>query len=142
MRELIELGIDTSKASMCWILTRSGVQFLIPNEENSTLGVTLENDFLIDQYIPTFTLQDIIEILPKEITYHTKTEWNGDIHYFLHLGATMNEYDWKSHQDHQYHICYYNQYYEDIEYLCDIKTHSLLEAAFNMLKWCKQNNYI
>lgn len=122
MQELINMGIDISKASMRWMVSVSGIQFLVPNDENSTLSITLENEFLINQYIPTFTLQDILEMLPREIDeHHLILEDNYDefdMYYFLSISG------------------------KPIHTIGDVTGKTPLEAAFNMLKWCKINNYI
>lgn len=121
MQELIDMGIDVSKASMCWVSSVSGIQLLVPNEENSTLSITLENEFLINQRIPAFTLQDILTLLPYRIS--TTYPSYLSIHP-LHDGG--------------WHIRYSRME-------CDEKStggKTLLEAAFNMFKWCKENKYI
>ena len=106
MQELEKLGIDTTKASMCWNTYDS---FLIANNSD------LKNAFNYsdDDWVPTFTLQDILEMLPKMI--HNE---------FLELIISV-----------EYYICRYKN-------VCNLGGDNPLEAAFNMLIWCKQNNYI
>ena len=117
MEELVNLGIDVSKASMCWIVTRSGVQFLIPNKKDSILEDILENEYLIDSYTPTFTLQDILEMLPDIIVNHE-----------VYIPVIQKNFCKYVHNDNPIlHLEVAN---------------NTIEAAFNMLKWCKQNNYI
>lgn len=134
MQELKELGIDTSKARL--YLNRN-----FPNEvyclhKNDFLKIK-EGKFLFhfsvgddreewrcDNLIPTFTLQDILEILPN---FHFIS-----INYNNYIGYTMN-------------VCSSNQEtFGEIIHTesCMGETNNMLEAAFNMLKWCKQNNYI
>lgn len=122
MQELKKLGIDISKASMCW---NTYDFFLIAN--NSDLKDVF--NYLDDDWMPTFTLQDILNILPKCI----KTE---DAIYTLFL-CPNDLYDG-----------YIVAYMDDSNELTHLKggsqysSVSFLEAAFNMLKWCKENNYI
>lgn len=116
MQELIDMGIDVSKATMCWNY----------NDENSYWALVVNfthSPYLEGEIIPTFTLQDILEMLPKII----------DKIYFLKMfinchGKMTLKYD----KHPQLDKCCFGE--ED----CG----NLLNAAFNMLKWCKQNKYI
>ena len=127
MQELIALGIDTSKASMCWFP-------MMELDENMKLVVKSHfigvNGIDFDSYwntiegqntIRTFTLQDILSLLPYSIsTTHPS---------YLSI-LPLRDGGW--------YIRYSRM--ECDEKSTDGKT--LLQAAFNMLKWCKQNNYI
>lgn len=78
MQELIELGIDTSKASMCWMSYPS-----LLNKDKRTKELVINSsvnkryfyitstaiDYTTVLEIPTFTLQDILNVLPEKITY-------------------------------------------------------------------------
>lgn len=121
MQELKKLGIDTFKASMFWhpaFYRNNGM--LDYDRYEDIPRIKLENNYNLEYDIPTFTLQDILEILPSySVTYDKYTndldkyEIRVDIpeeqHYITHIARSSK---------------------------------SLLEAAFKMLKWCKQNNYI
>lgn len=118
MRELIKMGVDTSKASMCWNY----------NDENSYWALVVNythSPYIEGEIVPTFTLQDILTILKKQ-TY-TK---DGAIVIMEAYGS-----NW---------LCGFNfQTAYDGDYTTEEQFgNSPLEAAFNMLKWCKQNNYI
>lgn len=70
MQELKELGIDTSKASMCWTPWKhvfknddKGMPILETIKTEYYLKVNNEKDYW-EENIPTFTIQDIIEMLP------------------------------------------------------------------------------
>lgn len=58
MEELVSLGIDTSKASMCWDWIQQGDGGYHHLKINRDIYPCAKN-------VPTFTLQDILEILPK-----------------------------------------------------------------------------
>lgn len=60
MEHLQELGLDSSKASMCW-LTFNGQTTLSVHDESCYESASLHP-------IPAFTLPDILELLPKELT--------------------------------------------------------------------------
>lgn len=102
MQELIELGIDVSKASMYW------VESFYFDEKNNNKRIIMQSVSLIPttDAIPTFTLQDILEMLP--------------------------DYYWIEKFSNIYKI-------KDVDGDTYFESKSLLEAAFNMLKWCKQN---
>ena len=65
MKHLQELGVDTSDASMCWVADNEG-------ESEEDWYVTIPNNFLMPyNTIPTYTIGDLIEKLPKRIgIYH------------------------------------------------------------------------
>ena len=77
-----------------------------------SLDYTLEYN---PNVFPTFTLQDIVNLLDKP----------HDL--MVYYCSTMV---WAEKMDSEEHI--HEEYIED----------SVLINAFNMLKWCKQNNYI
>lgn len=117
MQELINMGIDVSNASMCWNY----------NDEHSYWASVINythSPYIKGEIVPTFTLQDILGILPSIKGY---LPWD------LHRCAGTNPC----------YMCVYEP--------CDLKHTSSkdwikfisktpLEAAFNMLKWCKLNN--
>ena len=60
-RELISLGLNMENASMCWII-----------EENGEHQLTFNRPICDKELLPTFTLQDILEMLPKSIIHSNK----------------------------------------------------------------------
>lgn len=105
MNVLTNLGIDVSKASCEWShRPYYGWKF-------HQKGAGTDSD---EEYIPTFTLQDILKMLPRGWEIGTYVANRNTLTVFL------NE------------LGYCHQEVSD----------SLLEAAFNMLKWCKENGYI
>lgn len=76
MKHLEELGVDTSKASMIWRLLPEC--FRIPEEHY--VAVRESSEKRDDENIPTFTLQDMLNIMPKRLeikveSYHTPVDW-------------------------------------------------------------------
>ena len=114
MQELIDMGIDVSKASMCWIGCSDGNDVF---PYNSTFKEIFDNhkDTIPQVLTPTFTLQDILSKLPRAWEIGAYNANRNTITVFL---------------DDETRHCH--------QEVAD----SLLKAAFNMLKWCKQNNYI
>lgn len=144
-RELVALGLDMSDASMCyiWMSQDSADRYLIPNNDEGlkdtiiysivdNLGVS-EKDINV---MPTFTLQDILDKLPQGF-YLEKNTTSLDKKVFLQINKTAGG---------GYNIAY-EQYWDENGKL-KIKMYgrqlaeSLLEAAFNMLKWGIENKYI
>lgn len=79
------------------------------------------NNYL-DQY-PSFTLQDILQLLPKQIV----DTYNG---YRLTIEFPYNEF-WVGYT-----------YYETREILKGCYGDSLIDAAYKMLCWCIENGYV
>ena len=67
MKHLQELGVDTSDASMCWV---AGEDSSTDEEE---WNLIIPNNFLMPYNIPTYTIGDLIEKLPKNIDKKTFT---------------------------------------------------------------------
>lgn len=125
MQELKELGIDVSKASMCWIGCADGNDVY---PYNSTFKDIFENhkETIPSVITPTFILQDILEMLPKRIDKDIDEEESVCYHLDIDF-STCN-------------IGYFS-------YLADssikwIHYDNILDGAFKLLKWCKQNNCI
>lgn len=69
MAHLEELGVDTSNASMCWVADNEG------NSEEDW-HVTIPNNFLMPyNTIPTYTIGDLEEKLPKTLRSETLFSW-------------------------------------------------------------------
>ena len=116
MHQLKELGVDTSKASMCYISKYTSCDF-----DDGDEIVVVCNDFnkrLYNEFGPAFTLQDIIELLPY--TFNNN---------YLRIYRSISIY----------YFIYENMNLED-----DVleKGRNPLEAAYNMLIWVIENGYL
>ena len=116
MQKLKELGVDTNKASMCYISKYPSCDF-----DDGDEIVVVCNDFnkrLYNEFGPAFTLQDIIELLPY--TFNNN---------YLRIYRSISIY----------YFIYENMNLED-----DIleKGRNSLEAAYNMLIWVAENGYL
>lgn len=111
MRHLRELGVDTSKASMFY------VPKLQPKDEYCLLNVKPNP---VIPYVPAFTLQDIIELLPSSLV---------DGHYRLFIAKDGNNE-------------YYFQYIGAMDVKASFKSCNMLEAAYQMLCWCAENGFL
>ena len=61
MKHLQELGVDTSDASMCWVAGEDA--------DEGEWNLIIPNNFLLPYNIPTYTIGDLIEKLPKSIDF-------------------------------------------------------------------------
>lgn len=126
MQHLKELGVNISKASMYWLrIIRTDTNEV---EHDWYLGLTKEVPqpvlTIIErklEVLPTFTLQDILELLPYKIDERiltiTKDILHNKVQYFVK--------------------------YEDVGggasplFICG----NLIDGIYEMLCWCIENNY-
>lgn len=137
MQELIELGVDTSKAS-AFYYPNYGEYYEHPITKKYVHDIQSYNPYpsfvngdrtlkdLNPDLFPTFTLQDILKILPEFLPPNIDV-----MDYTYELAIRKNSI---------YYDC------EEFDYspkgdLVRFEGMSIIENAFNMLKWCKQNNY-
>ena len=124
MKRLKELGVDTSKASMCYISKYTSCDF-----DDGDEIVVVCNDFnkkLHNEFGPAFTLQDIIELLPKQLP-------PDDFGYNCLLitpNVGLNGYVFH-YEDNADGEIYKQIYSEDI-----------LQSAYEMLIWVVENGYL
>lgn len=115
MQELIDMGVDVSKASMCWLgcADKNGVYLY-----NSTFKDIFENhkETIPSVLTPTFTFQDILEMF-------SQGSLQGSLHFNKNKFIVFVA-------DNQFNV------------INEEDSVSPIEAAFKMLKWCKENNYI
>ena len=92
MQSLQELGIDTTKASMFWVKEKNKDNYYLAVQDGTLTPNTT--------CIPTFTMQDILQLLPKYMNINNKTYFltlvydvnNGVvISYILHLEYSSNQ---------------------------------------------------
>lgn len=122
MKYLKELGIDTSDASMCWCyaLSYKNAKWELEIYEDV---INQKRDSAFWEIIPTYTLQDIFDKLPRYINdFGTK--------YKLHIELTFTE-TW--YISYQIGIC---------EPFVFKLAEELLDAAYEMLCWCIENGYV
>ena len=123
MKYLRELGLNTSDASMCYCCFYGNIEEEWELEiDEDVINQKRDSTFL--DIVPTYTFQEIIELLPKEIKTVTDT-------YYL----TISTYDcdvWS---------IYYSMS-DEFDYYKEFKSDSLIDAAYEMLCWCIENGYI
>lgn len=131
MQHLQELGIDTSKAKICWY----AIYETLPNWYNE---LRIRDNVFDDYYpfMPTFTLQDILEMMPESITsnnilYHfelLKLGSSYSIGYKGIIDKIIDENNVDEINTIKYHILLWDK--------------NILTCAYETLCWLAENNYI
>lgn len=113
MKYLQELGVDTSDASMCWVAGE--------DTDEGQWKLCIPNNFLLPYNIPTYTIGDLIEKLPKSVD----------------LG--FGEYDLELSIKGEYiEVQYENDYDDYIPFFCS--NLSLIESLYSILCWLAERH--
>ena len=119
MQHLQELGLDTSNASMCWIKDTEGNRHLSVHDE-----YCYEASFM--NPIPAYTLQDVLDALPKDISKDGCT-WYAS----LYIDFENNRIAYGNTDRYGFEI------YHEVP-ICE----NIIDAAYEMLCWVLTNKYI
>ena len=119
MQHLQELGLDTRNASMCWIKDTEGNQHLSVHDE-----YCYEASFM--HPIPAYTLQDVLDALPKDISKDGCT-WYAS----LYIDFENNRIAYGNTDRYGFEI------YHEIMIEKD-----LIDAVYSMLCWCIEQDYV
>lgn len=122
MKHLQELGLNTSDASMCYCCFYGNIEEVWELEIYEDV-INQKRDSSFWEIIPSYTLQDILDKLPKEIKTSTDTYW---------LTVSSGCDVW----------CIYYSMSVGFDYYKEFKSESLLDTAYEMLCWCIENGYI
>ena len=112
IKRLRELGVDTGDASMCWIKDSDWNRFVFPHDEYCYEMNCMEP-------VPAYTLQDILDKLPKQI----------------------DEYTLQTRHAHGYWVCEYIKPYHNLG-IVEIKHDELIDSVYEMLVWCINNGHV
>lgn len=121
MRHLKELGIDTSDASAVWVNVDKHGDWDVEFLGNQPIPHTNEQD----EFVPAYTLQDVLDKLPEEIKYKRKD---------YHLELWLREGEWS--------IGYLHFDIDDVLYAHHEQDKEILNAAYEMLGWCIKEGYV
>lgn len=135
MQHLKGLGLDTSNASAHWYR-------IVQNKGDGNIRVisdwkltfSLDIDYCTGhtlESIPTFTLQDIIDLLPKKIITND-----------FHRDTVRLALDFF---DNSFGYAYYFESCGELSFYkkeCYYDEHKLIDAAYGMLCWCIENGYV
>ena len=113
MAHLVELGVDTSDASMAWFMSPKTKQWKIKVKNNFSHELLLR--LSPERYIPTYTIGDLEEKLPKiigskeletnfgikNVGYWTLTEGLYSVNYKRYIDGLYNLLCWvaKNHKE-------------------------------------------
>lgn len=125
MLKLQRLGIDISSSGMCWCRPTGYKNEKWELEIHEDV-IRQERDPRFWEIIQTFTLQDIIKLLPRSI------QPNPNVGTFY-----LNLY----YHDLSYVVDYLNNE-GDGSYVAKTSDDSFIKAAYPMLLWCIENGYI
>lgn len=128
MKQLQEYGIDTSISSMKWMKMPTA-NAIIYNTNEYTWELFISHTKMVDS-IPAFTLQDIIELLPKRI-YIDCLEYGLDIF----IDAIKSEWNVT------YSRCDCSPE-QKLEYSLIESNSEIIDAAYCMLIRCSKNGFL
>lgn len=119
MQHLKDLGVDTSNAMMCY---RRRTRDFRGEEKAGRWNLVINQPIIVSNFetyeeVPTFTLQDILELLPYKI-----------IAGYLHIGRKSFSGNLLFFVEYPGHVRFGGK--------------SILDAAYEMLCWCIENGYI
>lgn len=134
MQHLQELGLDTSNASMLYCNLYDEEYILVERkhrfdkEENAiVLDGVRDSVIYCKKVTPVYTLQNVLDSLPKEITQSTKRYWLQ-----IYPACSCINY------------CYED--FNFIEFKKRVFWHDgengLIDAAYEMLVWCIENKFV
>ena len=130
MQRLEKLGVDTSKANFYWHRTKSLNNYEEWDEWELHYGVLkLARGFttINCEYVRTFTLQDILDLLPICIIHEGENYELCIQRMYFNGGKIMHAVYYRL----QYNVHWYvMQSYEE-----------LIDSAYEMLCWCIENGY-
>ena len=124
MQHLQELGMELDYNTMLsWILDERG-------KDKPLLYISSEAVDYVDfchYCLPAYTLQDVLDALPKEILYENKRCWAS-----IDLEDGFVGYYYEN-----YSLYYKWAYFEEV-----MKDESLIDAAYELLVWCIENKFV
>ncbi|WP_418944704.1 hypothetical protein [Phocaeicola plebeius] len=121
MQHLEELGVDDSNASVYWHrILRLNTGKVVKDWFKSFNKSELCLDSMKVETVPTFTLDDIFDLIPSEIM---KDETTSTLDILKHPQI--------------YIVCFWSG---EPLFRCDNSI--LIDAAYEMLCWCAENGYV
>lgn len=127
MRHLHELGLDTSKASVSWYrILRTSSDTVVTDWFTVFGTLSICAPTMRYEAMPTFTLQDILDLLPKDISREGCT-WSASLYV-----------DYENNR-----IAYGNTDRDEFEIYHEIMIEKyLIDAAYSMLCWAIENKFV
>ena len=139
MKHLQELGVDTSKTKISWY----AIYETLPNWYNE---LRIRDKVFDDYYpfMPTFTLQDMLEIMPESIIsdnilYHFELLKLGSSYSIGYKGIIDKIVD---ENNREYFYLHGADEINTIKYHILLWDKKLLTCAYEMLCWLAENGYL
>ena len=133
MNHLKELGVDISGASMFW--EKQKVDWMGNDINNEPYLIFKRRSRVIQNFesyevTPAFTLQDILEMLPKRISV-VDEEYDDVYHIYILMSDCKGRVSYDT-INYNYHNTY----------LIDFDGDNILDASYEMLCWVAENGYL
>lgn len=127
MKHLKELGVDISRASASWYrILRTGSDTVVTDWFTVFGTLSICAPTMRYEAMPTFTLPDILDVLPKDISMEGCT-WSASLYI-----------DYENNR-----IAYGNTDRDGFEIYYEIMIEKdLIDAAYSMLCWAIENGYV
>lgn len=127
MKHLKELGVDISRASVSWYrILRTGSDTVVTDWFTVFGTLSICAPTMRYEAMPTFTLQDILDVLPKDISREGCT-WSASLYI-----------DYENNR-----IVYGNTDRDGFEIYHEIMIEKdLIDAAYSMLCWVIDNKFV
>ena len=125
MNHLKELGLEFYETSLCWYLNFFSLEY-----DHVGINKRTKSDYLqekrdnLSSPIPTLTLQEILEMLPKKIEINSRE-------YYLFINYQDGEVSYAIAEDEMF----YTNMFEDI-------WPNTLQGVYNMLCWVIKQGYL
>ena len=120
MQHLQELGLELKETMLYWVnIHKEKRDWFMSNNSVSKIYA--------DECLPAYTLQDVLDALPKEIMYENKRCWAS-----IDLEDGFIGYYYEN----------YSLYYKWAYFEAVMKDESIIDAAYELLVWCIENCYV
>ena len=136
MQHLQELGLDTSNASLCYYKQEGWeanyfIALTCDIKEKGGLAYYYDSfgnkEYTLNEVIPAYTLQDILDKLPEEINVERRRYW-------LCIDMADERMFYFTDDFQMPGASLWNTYFRDGK--------TLLDAAYEMLVWCIEKGYV
>ena len=123
MQHLQELGLELKETMLYWVVYEAGHENNFVTTKENAMEVIDESCGML----PAYTLQDVLDALPKEIMYENKRCWAS-----IDLEDGFIGYYYEN----------YSLYYKWAYFEAVMKDESIIDAAYELLVWCIENKFV
>ena len=123
MQHLQELGLELKETMLYWVVYEAGHENNFVTTKENAMEVIDESCGML----PAYTLQDVLDALPKEITFENKRCWES-----IDLEDGFIGYYYEN----------YSLYYKWAYFEAVMKDENLIDAAYRLLIWAIENKFV